>query len=78
MEPRFPVEQLPADGKWGINSWFCFPCMHSFRFTYQILFVSIHEFAHFYPSDSLPHPIVGSEIVTLCGIVVSLGLNRNM
>jgi len=50
------AEQLPADGKQGLNSLFCFACVLGFCFTYLTVFISTHEFSQFYPSDSVPHP----------------------
>ena len=70
------AEHLPADGKRWMTSLFCFACMCSFCFPYETVFISTHEFSHFYPSDSLPHP-TGGEWVSGC-VVLSCQLRLNL
>ena len=71
------AEHLPADGKWWRNSLFCFACMRSFCFIYSTVFISIHEFSHFYLLILCPIP-AGGEWASGC-LVLSclLGLNHN-
>jgi len=53
------TEHLPANEKQWMNSFSCFACTYSFWFTYETVFMSAHEFSHFYLSDSLPRLTVG-------------------
>ena len=67
-------EHLPADGKRWMNSFFCFACVCGFCSTYSTVFISTHEFSHFCPSSSLPHPTgAGCERATVWGLVASWG-----
>ena len=59
-----------------MNPFFCLACVRGFGLTYSTVFTSAHEFSHFYPSDSLPHPSRGEA--ASCSAVFScrLGLNH--
>lgn len=60
----------------GNGEWF--PCLAwlvwSFFFTCLSVFISPHEFSHFYLSNSLPHPSGGGVGKWLCGAWLSDGL----
>lgn len=51
---------LPANGKQQVNSLLC---LHSFCFTWLIVFVSAQKFSHFHLSDFLPYHIYENEQV---------------
>lgn len=53
------VELPCADGKWWMNSQFCFAGVHCF--TCESILISTHNFSHFSPFDFPPHPITGGE-----------------
>lgn len=65
------AEHLSAEGMYWINSKFCF--------TYYIVFISIHEFFHFYASDSLPRLTdrEGEWASDYAELSCQLGLNHN-
>lgn len=60
-----------------MNSLICFACVHSFCITYLTVFNSTHDFSHFYPSDSLPHPTRGEQASSCVVLSCQLGLNHS-
>ena len=67
------AEQLPADGKQGMNSLFCFACRCSFWFTYQTVFNSTHGFSHLHLLVLSPIPLVRRETAAVWCLVAGWG-----
>lgn len=71
MKPCCPgeAEHLPAHGKWLMNSSFCF----AFALPIKRSLSQPNSLSPFYPSNSLPNPVLGEWVSSCIGLICSWG-----